>query len=75
MELWFTMENYGTMEKTIWYLHGQNYGTILRTMELWCTKKKKNIVDYDKTKKLWFIMVKTMVIYQNNFLNKFIALK
>ena len=44
------MENYGTMEKTmvlwtkLWY-YEQNYGTILRTMEIRFTKKKP-IVDY-----------------------------
>ena len=27
MGLWFTMENYGTMEKKLWN-YGQNYGTI-----------------------------------------------
>ena len=40
------MKNYGTMDKTM--VHGQNYGTILRTMELPFTKK--NMVDYQKLK-------------------------
>ena len=39
------MKNYGTMDKTM--VFGQNYGTILRTMELPFTKKK-NMVDYQK---------------------------
>ena len=39
MEIWFTMENYGSMGKKLWY-YEQNYGTILRTMELRLTKKK-----------------------------------
>ena len=34
------------MEKKLWY-YGQNYGTILRTMELRLTKKK-NMMDYQK---------------------------
>ena len=38
MELCFTKENYGTMNKTmvLW----KNYGTIPRTMELRFTKRK-----------------------------------
>ena len=43
------MENYGTMEKKLWY-YGQNYGTITRTMELCFFEGKKNIVDYQKLK-------------------------
>ena len=45
MELRFTMENYGIMEKTmvlwikLWY-YGQNFGTKPRTMELRFTKEK-----------------------------------
>ena len=66
MELWFTMENYGTMEKNYgtWY-YGQNYGTTLRTIELRFTEKKKH-GRLPNTKKLWFIMEQTMEIYQNN---------
>ena len=40
--LWKTM----VLWKKLWY-YGQNYGTILRTMELRFTKKK-NMVDYHK---------------------------
>ena len=47
MELWFTMENYVDMEKTmvqwkkkLWY-NTENYGTILKTMELRFAKVKK----------------------------------
>ena len=64
MEHWFTMGNYGTMDKTM--ILWQKYGTIPGTIELRFTKGK-NMVDYQKTKKLWFIMEKTMVIYQNNW--------
>ena len=53
---------YGTMKKKPWY-YGHNYGTILRTMEL--RKKYGRLL---KTKKLWFIMEKPMVINQNYFL-------
>ena len=52
MELWFTMENYGTVEK-LWH-YGQNYGTIPRTIEFQFTKEK-HMVDYQK---LWFIVEK-----------------
>ena len=38
------MENYGIMEKNM-VLYGQNYGTILRIIELRFTKKK-SMVDY-----------------------------
>ena len=47
MELWFTMENYGTPEK-LWY-YEQNYGTIPRTRNF-DLRRKKNIVDYQKLK-------------------------
>ena len=47
MELWFTMENYVDMEKTmvqwkkkLWY-NTENYGTKLITMELRFAKEKK----------------------------------
>ena len=56
MKLWFTMENYGTMEKTM-VLWSKLYGTIPRTMELRFTKEKKH-GRLPKTKKLWFIMEK-----------------
>ena len=45
MELWFTMKNYGTMEKTmvlwtkLWY-YTKNFGTSIY--------EGKNIVDYQK---------------------------
>ena len=38
------MENYGTMEKKLWY-YEQNYGTILKTMDLRFTNEN-NMVDY-----------------------------
>ena len=73
MELWFTMENYGTMEKTmvlrtkLWY-YTKNYGTLIYE-----EKKHGRLL---KTKRLWFIMEKTMEKYQNNWvLNRFIALE
>ena len=64
MELWFTMENYGTMEK--------NYGTMDKTMvlywELWnFNLRRRKHVRLPKTKKLWFIMEKTKEIYQTNW--------
>ena len=45
------MENYGTMEKKLWYF-GKNYGTIPRTIEFRFTKKKtwkitKKLRDFD----------------------------
>ena len=49
--------------KKLWY-YGQNYGTILRTMELRFTKKR-NHDGLPKTKRLLFIKEKTMAIYQN----------
>ena len=54
MEL--TMENYGTMEKKLWY-YGQNYGTILRTIELRFKKKKTWGITITKKltmEKLWY---------------------
>ena len=36
MELWFTMENYGIMEKTIWYFT-ENYGTSIYYGKNYCT--------------------------------------
>ena len=82
MELWLTMKNYGTMEKTmvlwttLWY-YEQNYGTyctILRTMELRFTKKKH--CKLLKTKRLWFIMEKLWkYIKIIEVLSKFIALE
>ena len=42
MELWFTMKNYGTMEKLwtkLWYFT-ENYGTSIYD--------EKNMVDYQK---------------------------
>ena len=45
LELWFTIENYGTMDKNyIWY-HTEKYGTIQKTIELCFTM--------DKTMALW----------------------
>ena len=64
MELWFTMENYGTMEKTmvlwtkLWY-YTENYRT-----SIYEEKKHGRL---QNTKKLWFIMEQTMEIYQNNW--------
>ena len=64
MELWFTMENYGTMEKTmvlwtkLWY-YTENYGT-----SIYEEKKHGRLPN---NKKLWFIMEQTMEIYQNNW--------
>ena len=55
----------------LWY-YGQNYGTIPRIMELRFKKEKKPLPN---TKKLWFILEKTMVIYQIIVLNKYIALE
>ena len=46
MELWFTMKNYGTMDKTmvlstkLWY-YTENYWTSIY-------EEKKNMVDYQK---------------------------
>ena len=51
MELW----------TKLWF-YGQNYGTILRPMELWFTKDK-NMEDYQET---LTYNEKTMLIYQNN---------
>ena len=50
------------MEKKLWY-YGQNYGTILRTIEL-RFKKKKNMVDNQILRN--FDFETTMEIYQNN---------
>ena len=61
LELWFTMEklwyygkNYGTMEKKLWY-YTENYRT-----SIYEEKKHGRLPN---TKKLWFIMEKTMEIY------------
>ena len=69
--LWKTM----VLWKKLWY-YGPNYGTILRTIELRFTKKKKNMADYQmlrnfdlKWKKLW----KYTKI--NEVLNRLIALE
>ena len=62
MELWFTMKNYGTMEKTmvlwtkLWY-YTENYGTLIY--------EGKNHGRLPKTKKLWFIIEKTNWKYTN----------
>ena len=74
MELWFTMENYGTIDKTmvlwtkLWYY--------TRTMEL-RSMQGKNHGRLPKTKTIWIKMGKNSVIYQKQlkFLNKFIALE
>ena len=65
MELWFTMENYGTMEKKtmvlwtkLWY-YTENYRTSIY--------EEKEHGRLPNTKKLWFIMEQTMEIYQNNW--------
>ena len=58
MELWFTMENYGTVDKTMilyWDFRNSIY------------EQKKNHGRLPNTKKLWFIMEKDMEIYQNNW--------
>ena len=63
MELCFTMEHYGTMEKTmvlwtkLWY-YTENYKT-----SIYEEKKHGRLPN---TKKLSFIMEQTMEIYQNN---------
>ena len=66
MELWFTMENYGTMDKTmvlwtkLWY-YTENYGASIY--------EEKNHGRLPKTKKFWFIMKKkTLEIYQKRFI-------
>ena len=65
MELWFTMKNYGTMDKTmvlwtkLWY-YTENYGTSIY--------EEKKHGGLPKTKRLWFIMEETMEIYQNNWI-------
>ena len=56
--LWKTM----VLWKKLWY-YGQNYGTILRTIEL-RFKKKKNMVDNQILRN--FDFETTMEIYQNN---------
>ena len=58
--LWKTM----VLWKKLWY-YGQNYGSILRTMELRFTKKKKH-VRLPKSKETLIYNEKTMEIYQNN---------
>ena len=49
--------------KEMWHC-GPNHDSLPRTMEFTKTKKKHGKLP--KTKKLLFIMVKTMVIYQNS---------
>ena len=62
MELWFTMKNYDTMEKTmvlwkkLWH-YTKNYGTAIYEEKKHCR--------LPKTMRLWFIMEKTMERYQN----------
>ena len=47
MELWFTLENYGTMEKKLWYF-GQNYiWYYTENYGAWIYEGK-NMVDYLK---------------------------
>ena len=60
--------------KKLWY-YGQNYGTILSTMELRFTKKK-NMVDYQKLRDfdlLWKKLLKYTKIIE--VLNRFLALE
>ena len=65
MELWFTMKNYGTMDKTmvlwtkLWY-YTENYGTSIY--------EEIKHGGLPKTKIIWFIMKKAMKIYQNNWI-------
>ena len=54
MVLWTKLWYY---RKKLWY-YTENYGTSIY--------ERKNMVNYQKTKKLLFIMENTMVIYQNN---------
>ena len=57
MKLWFTMEYYGTMDKTMvlyWDFRTSIY-------------EEKKHGRLPNTKKLWFIMEKNMQIYQNNW--------
>ena len=69
MDLRFTIENYGTMVKImvewtkLWY-YTEKYWTSIYEGE--------NIVYYQKLKKLWFIMGKTM---EMKFVKRFIALE
>ena len=64
MELLFTIEKYGTMGKNygtktkLWY-YTENYGTSIYE------GKKHGWLP--KTKKIWFIIEKTIVKYQNNW--------
>ena len=58
MVLWNYGKKYGTIEK--------NYDTILRTMELHFTKEN-DIVDYQKTKKISFIMEKQLWYCGKNY--------
>ena len=55
MVLW---KNYGTMYKKLWY-YTENYGTSI------CEEKKHG--GLPKTKRLWFIMEKTIEIYKYNW--------
>ena len=55
-QLWYYGKNYDAMEK-LWY-YTEHYGT-----SIYEGKKHGRL---PKPKKLWFIIVKTMVIYQNN---------
>ena len=54
LELWFTVENYDTMEKTmeLW----KNYGTIEK--QLWNYGKNYGTMDTKKTMELWFTIEK-----------------
>ena len=63
------------MEITICY-YGKNDGTILKSIELPYTKRKKHS-RLPKTMKLWFIMKNNYgnIPKQLKFLNKYIVLK
>ena len=65
MEIWFTMENYGALEKKtmvlwtkLWY-YTENYGT--------SNYEENKHGRLSKTKKLRFLMEKNGEIYQNNW--------
>ena len=65
MELWFTMENYGTMEKLSYY--SENYGTLIyEGKKPWkITKSKKKTFDFC-WKKTTMVMVKNNDYYNGN---------